>query len=173
LLPFGGEKLEAGFSAAVIASFLAVAYAIFLFIAARPRAATGSNPFYILGLITYPLYLLHQDLGFILLRSAPNAFNRLLILSAVMGAMILLSWLVHVGPEKWLASRLKSFLVQPQKMAVSITSLVAERFAAVLKSPLSSQPIPTVIPATNSVTSPSTSMPTAASDPQVAKTNTL
>jgi peptidoglycan/LPS O-acetylase OafA/YrhL len=165
LLPFGGDKLEAGFSAPVIASFLAVAYAIFLFIAMRPRATAGSNPFYMLGLITYPLYLLHQDLGFILLRSTPTAVNRVLVLCAVMGAMILLSWWVHVGPEKWLASCLKSFLVQPQKMAVSIASLISERFAAAtFKSPLSSQPIPTVISATNSVTSSSETMPTTASD---------
>jgi len=146
LLPFGGEKLDAGLSAPVIASFLAVAYGTFLFIAVRPRAGS-SNPFYILGLITYPLYLLHQDLGFILLRSAPTAFNRVLILCAVMAAMILLSWLVHVGPEKWLASQLKSVLVRPQKMAVSINSLVSQRLAG-------GQVIPAVVTATVSTVRP-------------------
>jgi peptidoglycan/LPS O-acetylase OafA/YrhL len=129
LLPFGGEKLEAGASARVIASLLAVAYAIFLFIALRPRVGGGSNRFYILGLITYPLFLLHQDLGFILLRSAPTAVNSVLILCAVIVTMILLSWLVHVGPEKWLALQLKSLLTRPQKMAIPIKSLVSEHFA--------------------------------------------
>jgi peptidoglycan/LPS O-acetylase OafA/YrhL len=146
LLPFGGEKLEAGLSAPVIASFLAVAYGTFLFIAVRPRAG-GSNPFYILGLITYPLYLLHQDLGFILLHSAHTAFNRVLVLFAVMAAMILVSWLVHIGPEKWLASQLKSALVRPQNMAVSIKSLISKRLAG-------GQVIPAVVTATVSTVRP-------------------
>jgi peptidoglycan/LPS O-acetylase OafA/YrhL len=126
LLPFGGDKLEAGFSAPIIASFLAVAYAAFIFIALRRRVGGGSNPFYILGLITYPLYLLHQDLGFILLRSGPS-LNRVVLLCAVMVAMIVLAWVVHIGPEKWLASKLKSALSRPEKAAVSIHSLLVER----------------------------------------------
>jgi peptidoglycan/LPS O-acetylase OafA/YrhL len=148
LLPFGGEKLESNFSATVIASVLAVSYAIFLLIALRPRSNGGSNPFYVLGLITYPLYLLHQDLGFILLRAAPAGFNRPLILFAIMALVILLSWLVHIGPEKWLASQLKSLLARAQNIAASIKTLVSKRFAgATLKSAISTQVIPTAIPA--------------------------
>jgi len=167
LLPFGGEELEPGFSAPVIASVLGMAYATFLFISLRPRLTGGSNPFYILGLITYPLYLLHQDLGFILLRSAPTALNRVLPLCAVMATMISLSWVIHIGPEKWLASRLKSLLVRPQNAAVSITSRVLGRFAvATLKSAIPDPVVPTVIPATVATVTRSTqTMQTTASNP--------
>jgi len=170
LLPFGGAKLEANLSAPVIASFLGLAYAIFLFIALRPRSNTGSNPFYILGLITYPLYLLHQDLGFIFLRSAPSSVNRFLVLCTVMAAMILLSWLVHIGPEKWLASRLKSLLVRAQDMAASVKSLICERLAgATLKRAISEPVIPTVVPATvSSLTSSPQPMHTPDFNPQLA-----
>lgn len=112
LLPLGTSPLEADLSAPVIASALAVSYITFLFIAMRPQSESGSNPFYILGLITYPLYLLHQDIGYILLRSAPKGMNPLLLLAVVMAAMIAFAWLVHVGPEKWLTLRLKSLLSQ-------------------------------------------------------------
>ncbi len=144
LLPLGGDRLEPGFSAPVIACFLAVAYGTFLLIALKPRFSGGSNPFYILGLITYPLYLLHQDLGFILLRSAPQ-FNRFLLLFSVMAAVILLSWLVHAGPEKWLASQLKSLLAGTQNRMVSMKSLISDRFAgSTLKS--ASPVVPSVVP---------------------------
>jgi peptidoglycan/LPS O-acetylase OafA/YrhL len=150
LLPFGGEKLEPGFSAPVIASVLAVAYGTFLFISLRPRLTGGSNPFYILGLITYPLYLLHQDLGLILLRSAPPQVNRVLLLCMVVAAMILLSWLVHVGPERWLALRLKSLLARPQNLMDSLKSVISERFAdSALKSTIPAPVVPSAIPATS------------------------
>jgi peptidoglycan/LPS O-acetylase OafA/YrhL len=166
LLPFGGNRLQADFSAPVIASFLAVAYAIFIIIALRPRIGGGSNPFYILGLITYPLYLLHQDLGFILLRLAPVRFNRALLLCSVMAAIILVSWLVHVGPEKWLASELKSILLLPQNMAISIRSLILERWVgSTLKSAVPPSVVPTVIPATISSVTPETTQRSAANPP--------
>ena len=169
LLP-SGNKLEAGFSAPVIASFLAVAYAAFIFIALRPRAAGGSNPFYILCLITYPLYLLHQDLGFILLRSAPTAVNRVVLLCIVIVAMIVLSWLVHIGPEKWLAPKLKSLLSKPQKMAASFQSLLAERFSGSrLKTAM-----PAVVPATVSTgTSTGSTLESSATNPQITSSNAI
>jgi peptidoglycan/LPS O-acetylase OafA/YrhL len=166
-LPFGGDGLETNFSAPVIASVLTVSYATFLFVSLRPRSEGGSNPFYMLGLITYPLYLLHQDIGFILLRSAPSGLNRLLLLCTVMAAMIVLSWVVHIGPEKWLLSRLKSLLVRPQNAAVRIKSVISDRFAgSALQSAISDQVIPAVIPAP--VSSPQT-LQTQVANSQVAR----
>jgi peptidoglycan/LPS O-acetylase OafA/YrhL len=157
LLPLGSGWLEASFSAPVIACFLAVAYGMFLVIALRPRTDGGSNPFFILGLITYPLYLLHQDIGFILLRSAPASFNRGLLLSAVIVVIIGLSWVVHIGPEKWLASRLKLLLAAPsQNLAASLRAFVSERFAGLsLKSTIPTRSVPSAIPATISTIRPS------------------
>lgn len=142
-LPFGNSTIQFDSRALVIASILALTYASFFFIALRPRKSGGSNPFYILGLITYPLYLLHQDIGFVILRGAPSGINRLLLLCSLMAAMILLSWLVHIGPEKWLAGRLKSLLARPEQMITSIKSLVAERLAGM---PLSSVILKPVLP---------------------------
>jgi len=170
LLPLGGERLEPGFSAPVIITVLGVAYATFLFIALRPRAGGGSNPFYILGLITYPLYLLHQDLGFILLRSMPQ-FNGVLLVFSVMGAMILLSWLVHIGPEKWLALQLKSLLASSRNLAASIKALVSEGPAgSPMESAITAPAVASVVPATGSTIPPSPkTMQMPASGPQLTK----
>jgi peptidoglycan/LPS O-acetylase OafA/YrhL len=156
LLPLGGERLEPGFSGPVIATFVAAAYATFLVIALRPRSSGGSNPFYILGLITYPLYLLHQELGFILLRSAPTSLNRSLLLFTVMAIMIGLSWAVYIGPEKWLASRMKSLLAPTQDLAASVKAHILEHFAgSALKSAIPAPVAPSVVPVTASTIAPS------------------
>lgn len=89
---------------------LAVFYLTFLAIALRQRNNESSHCLHVIGLITYPLYLLHQELGYILLRLAPTTLNRYLLLGAVMGGMIGLAWLIQRGPERWLAFRLKSLL---------------------------------------------------------------
>jgi peptidoglycan/LPS O-acetylase OafA/YrhL len=171
LLPFGTDPMEPGFSPSVVAGFLAASYAAFVFIALRPRASGGSNPFYLLGLITYPLYLLHQDLGFILLSTAPSGLNRVLVLGTVMAIMIALAWLLHIGPEKWLALRLRSVLARPESLATSITAQISESFVgSTLKSPIPAPVVPTVIPAAIS-TAPSSAqtMQTPGSNPQFNK----
>jgi len=114
--------------------------------------------------------LLHQDLGFILLRSAPQ-FNRFLLLFSVMAAVILLSWLVHAGPEKWLASQLKSLLAGTQNRMVSMKSLISDRFAgSTLKS--ASPVVPSGVPATASTVAPSPeTMPMPVSGPQLTKSS--
>ena len=126
----------------------------------------------ILGLITYPLYLLHQDLGLILMRAAPSSLNRLVLLSTVVMAIMLLSWFVHIGPEKWLTVRLKSLLARPEQLAISIKTLVAERLAAVtLKAALPKQVIPTVVPARVTELPPGAQSPGAAAQPGNAATS--
>jgi peptidoglycan/LPS O-acetylase OafA/YrhL len=178
LLPLDGGGLGASLNAPVIACFLAVAYGTFLVIALRPRASGGSNPFYMLGVITYPLYLVHQDIGFILLRSAPAAINRILLLCVVMAVMILLSWLIHIGPEEWLASQLKSLLAGPQKRAAYIKELISERLAgSTLQSPVQGPVVPSVVPVSVSTISVSTIAPSpeatrmAPSGPQLTKSS--
>jgi len=117
--PVGGGAMEPGTHAVVLAGLLALFYLVFLGIALRPRHSQASSRFCLLGLITYPLYLLHQDLGFILLRAAPLSWNRYVRLAIAVSSMITLSWFVHVHPERWLAFRLKAAFAAFNKLAKS------------------------------------------------------
>jgi peptidoglycan/LPS O-acetylase OafA/YrhL len=104
-------------NATAVAVLIALFYLAFLAIALRRRVASSSNLFQLLGLITYPLYLIHQDIGYIVLRSAPAGLNRHLVLVLVMAAMIALACGIYLGPEKWLASHLKALLAWGRKVA--------------------------------------------------------
>src|ERR1051326_304957 len=113
----------------------------------QPTSRVLTDLIKLLGLITYPLYLLHQDIGYILFRSAPAGVNRLLLLVAVMFAMIALACLVHIGPDKWLVSRLKSLLSGPLSVANSLKLVISQRFAGVdLKPAIPDRLVPTLIP---------------------------
>jgi hypothetical protein len=119
--------------------------------------------------------LLHQELSFILLRSAPANFNRVLLLVAVMAAMIGLSWAVYIGPEKWLASRLKSLLAPTQDLAASVKAFVLERFAgSTLKSAIPAPVAESAVPGTASTITPSPETRMPAAGPLLTKSsNTL
>lgn len=61
------------------------------------------------GLLTYPLYLLHDELSNVLFTRA-HALNRWLLLPLVVAVVVAASWAVHAGVETPLAPRLRRAL---------------------------------------------------------------
>jgi peptidoglycan/LPS O-acetylase OafA/YrhL len=48
-----------------------------------------------LGGLTYPLYLIHQNLGFVIFHQAEGTMNRWLLLCAILMIMVTIAWLVY------------------------------------------------------------------------------
>jgi peptidoglycan/LPS O-acetylase OafA/YrhL len=67
----------------------------------------------VVGAMTYPLYLLHLDLGGTILYLWQNEVPAPLLVTIVTAAMMLLAWLVHRYVERPLAPLLKSVLTRP------------------------------------------------------------
>ncbi|PWU14793.1 MAG: hypothetical protein C5B50_16525 [Verrucomicrobia bacterium] len=132
LLPWRATHINQITTAApVLVALLTFFYLVFLAISLNRRAGSSSSRvFYVLGLLTYPLYLIHQDIGYILLRRAPAALGRDIILLLVIAAIIGLSGLIHYFPEKWLAFHLNRSLLAAQKIAVTGLSRAGRRVRA-------------------------------------------
>ncbi|GII20568.1 acyltransferase family protein [Planosporangium mesophilum] len=62
------------------------------------------------GALTYPLYLLHEYIGWTLIKRFQQALPHEVLLLAVVTGMLVLSWLVHRFVERPLAPRLKRWL---------------------------------------------------------------
>jgi len=77
-----------------------------LFIAAMAAMAAGKTarwgrPWMVrVGALTYPLYLLHEDLGFLVMRHFPFQWPALVIVSVAAGAMIALAASVALGVDR-------------------------------------------------------------------------
>ncbi|MCF2528357.1 acyltransferase family protein [Yinghuangia soli] len=56
-----------------------------------------------LGALTYPVYLVHCETGWALIRELRGRFDAHLVLAAVVAWVLLVSWLIHVVVEKRLA----------------------------------------------------------------------
>jgi peptidoglycan/LPS O-acetylase OafA/YrhL len=71
----------------------------------------------VLGATTYPLYLLHVDVGGLLLYRWQWSVPPALLVVLVTGAMILLAWLVHRFVERPLAPLLRRALQRKPKVS--------------------------------------------------------
>lgn len=75
-------------------------YALLSVVALRKTGLLRDPRFYYLGVLTYPLYLLHENVGFMIF----NAWHELLpgpvLITAVVLFMLLAAWLIHRWVEK-------------------------------------------------------------------------
>ena len=64
----------------------------------------------VLGAVTYPLYLIHQDIGYAVLNRLDRRVDAHILLITLILAMIAIAWLIHQIVEKPLAPKLRNGL---------------------------------------------------------------
>lgn len=63
-----------------------------------------------IGALTYPLYLIHQNIGFMIFTHFSGSINKYLLLIISLSIVLLLAWLIHVKVEKKFGPKLKKLL---------------------------------------------------------------
>lgn len=99
------------FHSLAVISIVAAFYLIFLFLAIKPKGV-GLRWIWLpsLGALTYPLYLIHQVIGYELLGVLQPVMGNWPALALVLAGMLLLSWLIVRYPEPLLRRNLKIVL---------------------------------------------------------------
>jgi peptidoglycan/LPS O-acetylase OafA/YrhL len=97
------------FSGAVVAGIVLGFYGLFLLVALGRTQWLNLPWLATLGALTYPLYLLHQRIGYVIFQHFADA-NRFVVLSATIALMLALAYLVHRLVERPLAPRMKQAL---------------------------------------------------------------
>ncbi|HEX5801623.1 MAG TPA: acyltransferase [Azospira sp.] len=98
----------------VIAGTITVFFAGMLLIATRRTGRLGRRRWLTLGALTYPLYLLHQKIGYLIFNAAYPALDAHLVLWGTLLLMLLAAYAVHVLVERRLGARLKRLLTAPR-----------------------------------------------------------
>jgi len=75
------------------------------------------------GILTYPLYLIHQNIGFIGFNRFGDSINKYALLFILIAVMLVASWLIHTQVEKKLGPVLKRFLMRFDFTASKSTEL--------------------------------------------------
>jgi len=118
----------------VVAGCLTAFFAVFFLITSRRLQALCSPKWLFLGTLTYPLYLLHQNIGYIIFNQFHNRINKHLLFFGVTGLMIIAAGCVHTFVERRYSSRLRNLLerflqvtlIHSSKSAPSTNSLLRE-----------------------------------------------
>ena len=90
------EQMYNSYFSPLVTSLLILSfYVIFLLIALGKTHCFSSAKLVKLGVLTYPLYLIHQNIGFIVFHEVGDSVNRYVLLGALVLVMMLAAWLIH------------------------------------------------------------------------------
>ncbi len=98
------------FDGTVVAVILAVFFSTFFLVATGRTKPFASEKWLLLGALTYPLYLLHQNIGFIIFNWAYPTLNPHLIMACTLTIVLFLAYLVNKNVEKKYARPMKALL---------------------------------------------------------------
>lgn len=103
----------------VIVSIITVLYLVMLLVAMKRTGALGNRKWLLFGALTYPIYLLHERIGFMIFDFIHPLTSSRFVLWAVAAGIIGLSYVVHVSVEKKFSPILRNWLEGAQEQFLS------------------------------------------------------
>ncbi|WP_052423561.1 acyltransferase family protein [Nonomuraea candida] len=105
-----GERYSVTYSPAVITAVVVLIFLVMTFVALRVTRVLARPGLVTAGALTYPLYLIHAHVGFILFARLEGSVDKYVLLVAVTAVMLVAAYLMHRFVERPLAPRLKRWL---------------------------------------------------------------
>lgn len=97
----------------VVACIVSAFFVVMLLVALRRTGSLGRIEWPMLGALTYPLYLLHQNIGYMVFNHLAPLLNLHLLFWSVVAASLLAARAVHVHVERPLGRALRNALSRP------------------------------------------------------------
>lgn len=94
----------------IIGATIVVFYLLMLLVSCKKLQAINSSGFVKIGMLTYPLYLIHQHIGFIIFNHLYLYLNKYLLLSGVIILMLALAYLLSDRIEPRIMKHFRSIL---------------------------------------------------------------
>ncbi|GAA1636036.1 acyltransferase [Nonomuraea maheshkhaliensis] len=115
-----GERYSVTYSPVVITAVVVLIFLVMTFVSLRVTSVLARPWLVTAGALTYPLYLLHAHVGFILFARLEDAVNKYVLLVAMIAVMLGAAYLVHRFVERPLAPRLKRLLSKREPPAHAV-----------------------------------------------------
>lgn len=106
------RQFKESFDPAVIALLITFFFAVMLLVALRKTFGMARKNWVVIGALTYPLYLLHQKIGYMIFNVAYPGINTHIVLWATVLFMLLLAYTIHRQVERRFAKPFKQALEQ-------------------------------------------------------------
>ena len=117
------EYYGTSFNASITMTIITLFYVVFALIIFNKLTFFRSPWVLKVGVLTYPLYLIHQNVGYILFTTFNGVVDKYLLLGGVIIFVLLIAWLIHHLIEKNLSGVLKRWLDKMESKAKVILNL--------------------------------------------------
>ncbi|WP_333312645.1 MULTISPECIES: acyltransferase family protein [unclassified Microcoleus] len=121
------------FNSYVVIGMISTFFAIMLLVSIRRTGFLGKRQWVTIGALTYPLYLLHQRIGFMIFNLAYPAINPHILLWGTVFLMLAAAYLVNVLIEQKYSVRLKNLLTHLIELIEQIYSNYRRNLLTYLK----------------------------------------
>lgn len=115
------EHYHVSFSPTIISLIIFTSYALMFIVSIGGMQFINSKNLLKLGILTYPLYLLHQNIGYIIFNNFNKMVDKYLLLFLTITLMLIISYIIHRVVEKPL-----SYLIKTK-----LTSLISKKEAKI------------------------------------------
>lgn len=109
-IPIIESHYNATFSPITLSLILVVFYVGLLLASLRLTSSLYSKYWFHLGTLTYPLYLIHQNIGYIIFNNISNGLNKYILLILVVLAMVGASYIIYLYIERPIRKKLKAWI---------------------------------------------------------------
>jgi peptidoglycan/LPS O-acetylase OafA/YrhL len=110
-IPYLEEAFHADFSVVVILGIITFFYIIFFMFSMGWLVSINRKCMLFWGALTYPLYLIHENIGFMLFNTFADVVNKYLLLVIVILVVIISSFIIHKYLEKSISRQLRKALL--------------------------------------------------------------
>lgn len=124
-LPELESKFVTEFSIVTTVLIVTTLFVVMALVAFRVTGFLGKRRWMILGALTYPLYLLHQNIGYIIFNLGYPHINAHVLLAGTICLMIVLAYAVHVVFEKPAMPKVRNGVEHGVSYAMSVFALRA------------------------------------------------
>jgi peptidoglycan/LPS O-acetylase OafA/YrhL len=108
------------FNAVIPMTVISLFYLIFVLVLSNKLTFFRSTWVLKVGALTYPLYLVHQNVGYMFFTRFEGVVNKYLLLGMVLAFVLLVAWLIHQLVEKNLSLALKNLLNKAEYKAKAL-----------------------------------------------------
>lgn len=114
----------------VVIGIVSAFFLILFLVSVRKSGWFARRQWLVVGALTYPLYLIHQEIGYMLIGAAYPALNPHAVLWGTVVLMLMAAYSIHLFVERRTAPRLRRVLIAALDMGANLVALGIGKFRA-------------------------------------------
>ncbi len=104
------QHYQTTMSQTIVISIISAFFLLMLLIAVKRTGYWGSRPWLLAGALTYPLYLVHQNIGYMIFNIAYPTFNAHVVFWGTLAGAMVVAYTVHVLVERKFSKNFEKYL---------------------------------------------------------------